>query len=229
MRDLKRLNEGGRALVRGEALLADGQGPDFREEHFEDAGVQYDHDRIEELLGAAVAEYEPGRTGSAMDRDLAPSLHRALPLSRRIAADTAVWHYLTAAVFPWFVRHRWRRSRGDVTKERMLGSTKRNALARLWWGAELTAQDGDNYDLTRILLAPGGGQDLFEQLLGHRFSHYPAASRSFVEKARDLSRGAIRQTAEGLSQMATTLVLESMDPGEVNELVERLVESATEE
>lgn len=229
MRDLKRLNEAGRSIVRGEALMADGEGPAFREEHFEGTGVQYKHDAVEELLRAAVAGHEPGRAGSSMDQELAPKLHRALPLSRRVAADTGVWHYLTAAVFPWFVRHRWRRSGGDVTKERMLGSTKRNALARLWWGAELTVQDGNDYDLTRILLAPGGGQDLFEQLLGHRFSHYPAASRSFVENARELGRGAVRQTAEGLSQMATTLVLESMDPEEVDELVERLVSRATDQ
>lgn len=44
---------------------------------------------------------------AAIDAALACALHRALPLSRRLAADWGLWRYLAVVHRPDIVRHRW--------------------------------------------------------------------------------------------------------------------------
>src|SRR5262249_43328356 len=47
------------------------------------------------------------RHDSAMDEGAGPALHRALPLTRREAADPGIWRFLAVVHRPDFVRHRW--------------------------------------------------------------------------------------------------------------------------
>jgi hypothetical protein len=221
MRELKRLNDYGRALLNSDFLA--GHHPiALTPEHTEHVGVEYDYDALRGILDDAMRRIDDGAPMSSMDVELAHRVHQTLTFDRKTASDTGVWHYLTVHELPDFVRHRWGGG-GAVSRERFLGSLKRNALARLWWGAELTRRPGGDYSLTRVLFAPGGGQDLYEQVLGHRFSNYPPAAVAFVDIAGRKPRNVIRATSVTLSQMLTTIVLEGLGQGEVNDLVSSVV------
>jgi hypothetical protein len=74
---------------------------------------------------------------------LAPRVHHALRMPRRIAGDSGVWLYLAHVVAPAYLQWRWGAS-GSVAKERYSGNIHKQAIARLWWGAELL-RSGDDY------------------------------------------------------------------------------------
>jgi len=80
------------------------------------------------------------------DAWLAPRLHAALRLTRREAADGRTWQLL-AGVHPvgWsYTRWRWANDESGVSAIRLVGRVNQQALARLWWGAELF-RDGSDY------------------------------------------------------------------------------------
>lgn len=84
------------------------------------------------------------------DQWLGPRVHATLRLSRREAADKRIWNYLTVVEFAEYVRWRWRDSEDPedvVPVDRFLGEDSKNALARLWWAAELT-RNGADYSAT---------------------------------------------------------------------------------
>jgi hypothetical protein len=76
--------------------------------------------------------------------------HQTLKLTRREAASPRFWHYATVVKCASYVVWRWRGS-DQVPKERYLGGWERNAIGRLWWVAELTADPSlpDPYAPTR--------------------------------------------------------------------------------
>ena len=76
------------------------------------------------------------------DRWLAPRLHAALRLTRSEAADKGIWHWL-ALQYSDYVSYRWKGLDG-VARDRWFGPIHKQALARLWWGAELF-RDGPDY------------------------------------------------------------------------------------
>jgi hypothetical protein len=88
------------------------------------------------------------------DAWLAPRVHATLRLTRREAADKRLWNYLSVVEFPGYVRWRWR-DPGDpeslVALGRFLGEDSKNALARLWWAAELTRNGPDYTPTVRAL------------------------------------------------------------------------------
>lgn len=79
----------------------------------------------------------------------AERLHRHLPLTRLQASDERLWAWLGHARFPDYVAARWKPA--DATAPDRLqrhletrwfygkAARARNALGRLWWGAELTS------------------------------------------------------------------------------------------
>lgn len=88
----------------------------------------------------------PRHRRAETDAWLAPRLHAALRLTRREAADAATWQLL-GGVHPsgsGYVRWRWADEEGAVTPIRLTGRMNQQALARLWWGAELF-RDGSDY------------------------------------------------------------------------------------
>lgn len=86
----------------------------------------------------------PRQRRNETDAWFAPRLHSALRLFRREAADVGVWHYLTLSRYREYVLWRWADSSGLVTEERVLGNDRRNAIAHLWWAAELS-RNGHDY------------------------------------------------------------------------------------
>ena len=76
----------------------------------------------------------------ASDAWLAPRVHATLRLTRREAADRRLWAWLGVVGLPRYVRWRFRREDSKGTAEkRFIGMMHRDhAVARLWWGAEMT-------------------------------------------------------------------------------------------
>lgn len=176
------------------------------------------------IVAEAMESFKAGDT--SMDRMMAVRLHRALPITRRVASDQRVWHFLGLLKYPEFVCHRWlKRPGADGVKrraaERFLGDRVRNTFARLWWACELTVDD-DDYSLTEKLLSTSGFQDNYEAFFGRAFSAYPPAMKAFIEVMSDKPEGVVRKTAKEFGHVLTTQLLESLDIGQLKSLVEGL-------
>jgi hypothetical protein len=78
------------------------------------------------------------------DRWLAPRLHYCLRLTRTQASDRNLWAWL-AVHYNSYVRWRWSDDNRDVSDDRWDGRVNKQALMRLWWGAELF-RDGPNLE-----------------------------------------------------------------------------------
>src|SRR3712207_5044930 len=89
----------------------------------------------------ALAESGEWRTAEESDTWLSPRLHSALRLTRAEAGDRGLWHWL-ALRYRSYVEYRWTGD-GGVNRDRWFGPVHKQALARLWWGAELF-RDGDD-------------------------------------------------------------------------------------
>jgi hypothetical protein len=103
-------------------------------------------DVVHSLFGAFDDKLDDGiwdDDRAASDRWLAPRLHFALRLTRAEASDRGLWQWL-ALEKPAYVHWRWQDSEGFVADNRWWGEIHKQALARLWWGAELF-RDGASY------------------------------------------------------------------------------------
>ncbi|GIF43026.1 DUF6339 family protein [Actinoplanes xinjiangensis] len=80
---------------------------------------------------------------AASDRWLAPRLHYALRLTRAEAADRDLWAWL-AVRYSDYVAWRWAGAGEKPTEDRWNGQINKQALMRLWWGAELF-RNGPDY------------------------------------------------------------------------------------
>ena len=198
-------------------------------------------DRLEDVLGggrwpteplattlpldpvkAAVGSLRPEVAESAIDAELVEPVHRALPLSRREAADPRVWQWLCITQFQDLVWRRWAgetpapEALREALKARMyprflckptLNGISRNTLARLWW----TAEQLEDYELARKALS---NQDMFQNIFERFFGIYPPAARACLDRFQGRKEVEIRTAAKWLQQCASTTVLESLDqPG----------------
>ena len=134
-------------------------------------------DRIEEIRS------DDDIRASQIDAALAPTLHRTLDLTRNEAADAGLWHYLCVVRFSDFVHYRWDHvfdpeSPGNMEEKFLKAGTDAysNALHRIWWGAELTYEEGESGDIedrdysrTKRVL---GFQELANDILDHDFARY---------------------------------------------------------
>jgi hypothetical protein len=212
---LKRLNAAGRDKVNTE-FRSGLEEFEVSDSHIESLDRNVHLDQFNDILNNAMDEYE--RYDSSMDGRLSVQLHKALPLTRREAADIGVWAFLACCERPDFVRYRWEPgSTGAITEARFL-NMRRNAFSRLWWAAELTEDDGD-YSLTEKLWSASGAQDLLEATIGRNFSHYRPAFHAFVEVLGEEKRDNIRTVAKRQSQALTTLVLESMSKDDIEDML----------
>lgn len=170
---------------------------------------------VERALRSSV-RFDPG-----IDAAVAPALHRALPLSRRRAADPAVWRYLTVVHRPEFVRHRWENKSWASMRSRFWSLGTRpdsNVFARLWWIAELTCERPD-YSLTEAVLArPHLATTLFVRTLGN----YRPAVLACVQEFEGSSSPQIEATIKQLNKALGTLVLESLCVEDLAALIREL-------
>jgi hypothetical protein len=165
-------------------------------------------DTLDETLDAVITETI--RHDAGIDRLAAPRIHRALPLTRREAADPGVWRFLTVVHRPDFVRHRWENRSWPTMRSRFwLPGTRpdSNAIARLWWIAELT-RDGEDYDLTERVLAR---QSLANNLFVRDLASYRPAVEAFVAVLGDAPSDLLESAVRAFTRRLSTVVLEGQD------------------
>jgi hypothetical protein len=89
-------------------------------------------------------DWPTGNDRPKSDSWLAPRVHTALRLNRAHASDKGLWHWLAIAVAADYLDWRWG-NKGPINDERWYGPIHKQALARLWWGAELF-RNGEDYE-----------------------------------------------------------------------------------
>lgn len=99
---------------------------------------------------------------ASSDGWLAPRVHAALRLDRAQSSDRGVWHWLAVHSGAAYVQWRWEGDKG-IANERWYGPIHKQALARLWWGAEIFRDGGDYTPVERAFKR----QDLINSYL-HR-------------------------------------------------------------
>jgi len=184
-----------------------------------------DLDAVGALIEEIMQRHE--RYSTVMDKDMTVELHKRLPLLRSEAADSRLWAWFGICKYPGFVAWRWspRSSNGYRSAARFCGSAVRQAFARLWWAAELTVDDEDNYELTNKLLDLKGFQDTYEAIFGRAFCQYRPAIKAFIETVGHMTEKTIRETAKEFGYILTTLLLESMKEEDIKNSLEKIVSS----
>lgn len=143
---------------------------------------------LRELFDVAMRRYVEEHPG-ASDAWLAPRVHAALRLTRREAASPEIWNYLALRVLPDYVLWRWLGGTTDgpagdtlqVNPRRFTGPFHVQAIARLWWSAEIY-RDGRNY---APAVAACSNQEMFNSALRQDvFLHRPTA-QAVVRMLRD--------------------------------------------
>lgn len=182
--ELYSLQSAGRPLVDGEFLAGDREltEADLRP-YLTPLGLSFDLSAVDERIEEIKQDDDITAQSSDIDAELAPTLHRNLPLTRNQAADAGLWHYLCIARFPDFVHYRWDHvydpeSPGNMEEKFLKAGADiySNALHRLWWAAELTyepAESGDpedrDYERTRRVLR---FQELANDIFDRWFARY---------------------------------------------------------
>jgi len=89
----------------------------------------------------------------------------------------------------------------------MLGQVNRNALARLWWGAEMVSSLTDPTAYTRLMFK---NQDLFEAIIGRSLGRFPEALQIILEELSPLPGKPAREIVRDVRFLLSTLVLEAI-------------------
>ncbi len=176
-------------------------------------------DELDSVLDRAIDTTE--RYDPTLDQQIAPQVHRAIPLSRRQARDSSIWRFLTVIHRPDFVRHRWENRALTTMKSRFWSFGTRpdsNALARLWWIAELT-RNGTDYRLTTRVLNRG---PLATSLFVRDLCWYRPAVHACVEGLEDASTAVIEATMRRLTKVLSTVLLETRNETQLRQLVDQL-------
>jgi hypothetical protein len=216
MSNLKELKVKARSLVDDRFLSSDNIVIGADEDTVEAVSPSLSLDDFHDLIAATMNGFSPFNT--QIDGFMASRLHQALPLTPRQAGAIGVWHYLSVVEAPQLVRHRWQaKQNGLISRERFLGNFVRNTFSRLWWGAELTVKDGNDYSLTDVLFSKS--QDLYEAVFGRAFSRYPPATHAFLRILGSESEDVFRLLAKNFNHILTTLVLEDLDEGQIEDLL----------
>ena len=160
------------------------------------------------------------RHAAGFDEAAAPLIHRALPLTRREAAQPGIWRFLAVAHRPDLVRHRWEVRSWDTTRTRYWSPGVRhdsNLFSRLWWIAELT-RDGTDYTLTQRVFSL---QAYAIQIFVRSYAEHRPAVVALVEELEDDPSEVEWMTKELLASLAT-VVVEAMDVAELRGLIREL-------
>lgn len=210
-------------FVRGESALDE----ERIERHVEETDVTADLSEIDATVDEVLSSHDVG--DAKIDRDLAPTVHRNLQLTRRQASEREIWHYLATVWRPDFVRHRWpwdapKRTLNSM-REKFLAAGRdvySNAFGRLWWVAELTYDpDTDDYDYTR---AAFDNQELVNDIVDRSYSRHRGAARASVAVLRDDPESVIRPTLRDFNHALSTLTAEAQTQKELQRAVERIAE-----
>ncbi len=145
---------------------------------------------------------------------LAPRVHASLRLFRSEAADQGIWDYISVVALRDYVIWRMADEDGLVNDiDRIIGPFRHQAVARLWWAAELS-RNGADYLPTQEAFS---SQDAVNYLTNiDAFHNRPAALayiRFISHRSGDkpIKQRAI-ETGKTLNHVLTTIVLDSFAP-----------------
>lgn len=161
---------------------------------------QLDRELVRELFmhGERIG-YANDRTDEyALDRWLAPRLHSAIRLSRRVASDRAFWAWIAMSFAPEYVFRRWSDGDGRIRTYRFTGDLLRNGVSRLWWAAELLRNGPDYSNMHLGLRRASTAQSALEL----KYSWYRPAVIAFVNVAEGGSRKASDSQLRALEKRA---------------------------
>jgi len=221
-----------------QSFLAGGETPDLSEyrevvgEAQSEDAAEVDTELLSQLIDHALDEEfadwsDRNRHIAELDGWLAPRVHSALRITRRLAADRGFWAWVAVEAGSRYVHHRWGEMKesgdGSVTPWRYTGEAPlrnlRNGVARLWWGAEMV-RNGPSYEYVRPTFAR---VRTAQWVLELRYSRFRAAAIAFVRVCEGLDGGKPLSDVrmQGLSTKAnaylTLTALEEIGGGEADE------------
>ncbi len=222
---LYRLTEEGRRLVSDPFLKGDAEiDPDELAEFVEPMPREPTADL--EALDAAVDRVvsNHSRYDTAMDGALAVYVHRHLDVSRRVAGDPGLWHWLAVERYPHFVRHRWKYRSETAMREKFLGAGSdlySNAIHRLWWIAELTHdQSTQSYEVTELVFA---NQTIVNKVFDRWFARYEPATVAVVRAIADEKSDVVEEATNQFNHALSSVQLESLNEDEAEEMIREIV------
>jgi hypothetical protein len=127
--------------------------------------------------------------------------------------------YLSCVACPKYVRWRWNTPKTDAFWTRLAGNTRRNALSRLWWWAEITHDAAqlmgspDRYSITKKV---DGRQSLMLWLVDCAFSGQPKIVRelSAIQEAESLNDSAQKKICRSVNRLARVVCLDALSTDE---------------
>jgi hypothetical protein len=151
------------------------------------------------------------------DQWLGPRVHACLRLTRREAAKRDIWSFLGAVALPEYVLWRWQDTKaepqGPAPLDRFAGSDYKQALARLWWTAELFRNGADYGPAVKAL----SNQDITNTLLRVDYAHHRPTALGMIkvlfpngEKAKIGREANALSTATNIS--AATVLIDATAP-----------------
>jgi hypothetical protein len=111
------------------------------------------------------------------DAWLAPRLHYALRVPRRVAGDSGFWTWVATRYGRDYLAHRWEGAKN--LEWRYTGTLTRNGISRLWWAAELT-RNGPDYSVVPFSVRNATTAQFALEL---KYSWYRPAVIAFVRVA----------------------------------------------
>ena len=148
-------------------------------------GRQFDAKLVDRLIDEVIER--GGDAPAKTDGWFASRVHAVLRFPRRVAADQGMWFWLAAGPFRRYVEWRFpkheeeddAKASGEKSRTRWWrydGGLLRNAVARLWWGAEML-RDGSDYGLVETGFRSVRTFMFVSEL---RYSRFREAARAFA-------------------------------------------------
>lgn len=220
---LERVREDGRRLVDIEFLEGSSDIDESISEYVEPipGNPTGDLDRLDCVVADACTEYP--RYDTAIDGALAPEVHESLDVSRRVAGDPGLWHWLAVVRYPDLVRHRWEYSSEEAMREKFLGAGSdlySNAIHRLWWIAELT-HTADGYELTRNVF---DNQTMVNKVFDRWFARYRPAVVAVCDELADEPSRIIDDVTRRFNHSLTSVQLEGLTEEDARQMIRCIVE-----
>jgi hypothetical protein len=186
----------------------------------EKTGGKVDLQPVEKIF-RRLATQGKKKTGE-YDVAMCEALHRALKhLPTAVKLDMRMWHWLAIKRFPDFVWIRWHGKKpGDVAAalaggmparflgNRSLRGRNRNALARLFFTAEILYDRKDGYLLATTAFA---NQDRHTSLFERKMGLLPDAAKALIRVTQRMGSEEIQKTAKRLNHIGSALVLDTVD------------------
>jgi Family of unknown function (DUF6339) len=194
MTALNRLKPSVLAVITSD-FLAGGQTPDLTP-YAEPTEEEFDGEALRALFDAAKALE---KSASETDAWLAPRFHYLLRISRRTAGDRGVWAWLAMTICRPYVTWRFA-PEGNMKAWRYYGDHLRNAVSRLWWGAEMV-RNGPSYEHVPLVFSRVRTAQFALEL---SYSRYRPAAIAFTRVAEGLS-GDRRLTDDEMKDLSKSI------------------------